>query len=294
MRNISQLSSYIRYQLAQLSAQNKHHEFEHLSRHFARLRICQHILPATGPVSARGHQGRDFETYRSYLAATPLAASTFLGSAANKTLVFACSLQADIYPKIRSDVATICAAPTEIDDIYFFAESDIPVARRHALQKWANEKHGVRLEILDGAALAEGLAHPDVFWIAEQYLAVSAEHYPQVEDDDTLYTEYKTRWFGQKVAPTNFADFFEIKYGLRRATFSKPHKPDLATWIRTIGSFLTDAVPSSLRRRAIYEICVAALRGQNNLDPHSALITEYFANLDGLNLEELRDATTTG
>lgn len=121
---------------------------------------------------------------------------------------------------------------------------------------------------------------------------MSAEHYPQVEDDDALYTEYETRWSRQKVAPTNFADFFEIKYGLRRATFSKPHKPDLAMWIRTIGSFLTDAVPSSLRRRAIYEICVAALRGQNNLDPHSALVKEYFANLDGLNLEALRDATT--
>lgn len=165
MRNITQLSAYIRFQLTQLRAQNKHHEFEHLTRHFARLRICEHILPATGPVSSGGDQGRDFETYRSYLAATPVAESTFLGSTANKKLVFACSLQADIDPKIRSDVATICAAPTEIDDIYFFSESDIPVAKRHALQKWANEKYGVRLEIFDGAALAEALANPDVFWI---------------------------------------------------------------------------------------------------------------------------------
>ena len=128
MMNIAKLAVYIRFQLSQLKAQNKHHEFEHLTRYFARLRICENILPATGPVSAGGDQGRDFETYHSYLATSPLSTSAFLDSTADKKLVFACSLQAEIEPKIRADVTTICAGPTAVDDIFFFAEADIPVA----------------------------------------------------------------------------------------------------------------------------------------------------------------------
>src|SRR5688572_1110424 len=123
MKNLAQLGTYIRFQLAQLKAQNKHHEFEHLTRHFVRLRICQNILPATGPVTAGGDQGRDFETYRSYLSSTPIAGSAFLGLVTEKRLVFACSLQAKIDQKVRADVTTICAGP-KIDGIYFFAESD--------------------------------------------------------------------------------------------------------------------------------------------------------------------------
>jgi hypothetical protein len=79
MKNVVQLAAYIRFQLEQLKAQNKHHEFEHLARHFARLRICESVLPATGPVGAGGDQGRDFESYRSYLASTPIAAAKTWG-----------------------------------------------------------------------------------------------------------------------------------------------------------------------------------------------------------------------
>jgi hypothetical protein len=96
---ITELAKYIRFQLGELRAQNKHHEFEHLARQFARLRICENILPATGPVGAGGDKGHDFETYRTYLASTPIATSTFFGSAKDKKLVFACSLQQDIAQK---------------------------------------------------------------------------------------------------------------------------------------------------------------------------------------------------
>ena len=102
--SITELAKYIRFQLGELRAQNKHHEFEHLARQFARLRICENILPATGPVGAGGDKGRDFETYRTYLASTPIATSTFLGLAKDKKLVFSCSLQQDIAQKVKSDV----------------------------------------------------------------------------------------------------------------------------------------------------------------------------------------------
>ncbi len=52
MKNLVQLSGYIRFQLDQLKSKNKHHEFEHLTRQLARQTVCQNILPATGPVGA--------------------------------------------------------------------------------------------------------------------------------------------------------------------------------------------------------------------------------------------------
>lgn len=291
MQNLVQLAKFIRFQLAQLKPENKHHDFEHLARWYARKRICEHILAATGPVGAGGDQGRDFETYRTYLSSAGLADSSFLGVAPHKKLVFACSLQTKIEAKIRADVTTICSGPTTVDDIYFFAEADIAVSHRHTLQTWALEKHSVRLEILDGQTLAEELTNPDIFWIAEEFLAVSAEHYPQTEGGDELYAQYRARWIGGSV-PRNYADFFEVKYGLRKATFSTPHKPDLTTWMKIIGSFLDPSTPAQLHRRAIYEICVAALRGQNNLDAKADLISQYFANLEHLEVDELTDTIT--
>ncbi len=44
--SITELAKYIRFQLSELRAQNKHHAFEHLARQFARLRVCENILPA--------------------------------------------------------------------------------------------------------------------------------------------------------------------------------------------------------------------------------------------------------
>ncbi|MGA9033054.1 MAG: hypothetical protein WB402_11095 [Sulfuricaulis sp.] len=134
MKTILELANYIRFQLAELRTANKHHEFEHLTRQFARLRICENILPATGPVGAGDDQGRDFETYRTYLASTPIATSSFLGIAGDKELVFACSLEQKIKGKIKEDITTICSGQEVIDTIYYFCESDLPVSqRRHPL-----------------------------------------------------------------------------------------------------------------------------------------------------------------
>ena len=52
--NHRQLESQVQYELSNLGARNAQHEFEHVCRNVTRLRICSNILPATGPVSARG------------------------------------------------------------------------------------------------------------------------------------------------------------------------------------------------------------------------------------------------
>jgi hypothetical protein len=293
MKTVIELANYIRFQLSQLRSQNKHHDFEHLARHFARLRICENILPATGPVSSGGDQGRDFETYRSYLSSTPIATSTFLGSAKDKKIVFACSLQQDIVPKIKSDISTICASPQRIDAIYYFCEVDLPVAGRHQLQEWTRETFQSELEVFDGQALSEQLTDINVFWIAEEYLDVPSDLYPRSKYPGKTYKEYKQRWLTQDERPYSYSDFFQIKYGLRCATFEKEAKPDILKWLNKIAVYLDHPISKDLRRRAAYEICVANLRGLNNLTEKKKLIEEYFSQIQNLkNLSDIQDATT--
>jgi hypothetical protein len=292
MASIPELTRYIRFQLSQLRPLNKHHAFEDLARQFARLRICENILPATGPVGSGGDQGRDFETYRSYLTSTPIATFTFLGTARNKKIVFACSLQREILTKIKSDVSTICTGINQIDLICYFCEADIPVARRHELQQWARDEFNAELELFDGQALSEQLTSLDVFWIAEEYLDIPAEMYPRVTEEPTTYAAFKRYWLGENRHPYNYADFFQVKYGIRRATFQYDAKPDLRGWMIKMEAFLGEAYPHDLRRRAIYEICVAALRGQNNLTAKKALVEEYFSEINTLHaIADLKDIT---
>ena len=67
MANPAQVQSQVKFALSQLPAQNAHHLFEQICRHLTTRFICSNVLPATGPVSAGGDQGRDFETFRTYL-----------------------------------------------------------------------------------------------------------------------------------------------------------------------------------------------------------------------------------
>jgi len=292
MKSIPELINYIRFQLSQLRLQNKHHEFEHLTRHFARLRICENILPATGPVAAGGDQGRDFETYRTYLSSTPIATSTFLSLFQDKKLVFACSLSQDIIPKIKADIATICSGQQKVDQVFYFCEAEIPVGRRHELQDWAQEHFQVNLEVFDGQSLSEQLTDLDVFWIAEEFLEIPSNFYPRSEPLGSKYEEFKQRWLIQNECPYSYSDFFQVKYGIRRATFEKDAKPDLLNWIKKMEVYLDHSTHSILRRRAIYEICVASLRGLNNLTEKKNLVEEYFSQIKELdNLSDLFDTT---
>lgn len=85
MNTIATVKPHIRFALSQLSASNAHHDFEKICFDIAKLRICSNILPATGPVSAGGDQGKDFETFKTYIEHSPIATSTFIGLIAKKT-----------------------------------------------------------------------------------------------------------------------------------------------------------------------------------------------------------------
>src|SRR5262249_62155302 len=99
-----QLRSYIRFQLAQLSARNAEHEFEHLAFQLARIRVASNLLPATGPVQAGGDQGRDFESYRTYLSTSPIRASAFAGKVSTGLITCGFTLQKKIVPKIKNEL----------------------------------------------------------------------------------------------------------------------------------------------------------------------------------------------
>jgi hypothetical protein len=70
-------------------------------------------VPATGPVSAGGDQGRDFETFRTYLSEELPFAVGLVGLASQDVLAFACTLQRDnLRAKFERDIEAICTQGT--------------------------------------------------------------------------------------------------------------------------------------------------------------------------------------
>jgi len=287
----AELQHRIRFALAQLRSQNKHHEFEHLAHQFARLRIASNMVPATGPVAHWGDQGRDFETFRSYITSSPIATSTFVALVTNKKIVGACSLQEDIEPKIKQDVKTIIDSGEKIEEIYYFCEADLPVGKRHALQSWADSSHGVKLEIFDGQFLAEQLTESDLWWIAQEYLSISADTFPHTLGEGDRYAALRKRWLEDAREPLTFADFVEIDAGLRQAMYEDGCRADLLPWIVKIRELLREGCPERMRRKVQYEIAVVTLRGLNNLSAEAQLVGEFFDGLQpDLSAAELQDA----
>jgi hypothetical protein len=294
MASIDQVISQIRFGLEQLSARNAHHEFEHLCRHLARARICSNILPATGPVAAGGDQGRDFETFRTFLNSTSIANSTFVGLASTKPIAFACSLEdkKSINRKIKSDVKTITASGATVEGIQYFASADITVAARHKLQAWAQNTHQVGLEVYDGNAIAELLGERDVFWIAERFLNIPAEIFPPIpSENETWYGMVLSDWKGKTPSGKSFPEFVEIRLAARQAFLKSDLRQDLPFWINLIESNFLTSPFDAIRRRSIYEVCFLNLRGLNSLEGYEDLLRGYFSDLDSLsNPTDLEDA----
>lgn len=290
---IQTVRAQIRFQLEQLKAQNKHHEFEHMAREFTRQRICRNLLPATGPVGSGGDQGRDFETYKTYLDEALEIEETklFEGVTKNGNVFFACSLTQSIAPKIKSDINSIFSHTDEKRPVTYFCVKDIPVAKRNELIKWCQDEYEVELQIFDGQALSESLSDPDIFWIAEQYLHIPSEIYPKPSNEDEWYSEYRERWIENESQPYNFSDFHEIKYGLRKATWSEKLKPDLPAWIAAIKKFF-DQDSNYMTKKVQYEVCVAALRGQNNLNAYKETVIDYFKDIE--EIEDPAELTDVG
>lgn len=283
MLTSAETAALIRTRLTHLGEENAHHEFEHLCRHVARLRIASNILPATGPVSAGGDQARDFETFRTYLAQGLPFATGFLALAAEDTIVFACTIQQDrLKAKFRADIETICTKGAPVDRICIFAAAGVPTALRHETQDWARDTYDVALDIIDGQGLAEHLAEPDLYWIAHQYLKLPIELAPASPDPDPAqpqwYLDLRDAWKQTRREPSTLGDLLEIRRGLRHARQQGPARTDLDGWLK-LAERLIDNTDPKTRLHAVYDVVLARTYGKADLRPVEPLLRQSMSNL---------------
>lgn len=241
----------IRISLHLLSGENGHHRFEDLCRQVAGLRIASNLLPATGPVSAGGDQGRDFETFHTYLA-DGIPDTAGVPAPAPDVVVFACTIQRDgLKEKFKRDIKKICTGGTPVDRIYIFAAAEVPVSLRHDIQTWAREEYGVKVEIIDGYALSEMLVGTErLFAVAQALLDLPAELAPRWGTSKETRQQAGTGW--QESA-------FRVRYPSRLPRLADSHqdRPEQETMEAILNAGQT-AVP---RRDTALVTCVLAGTG---------------------------------
>jgi hypothetical protein len=295
----AELVGQIRFALNDLTVRNAAQDFEDACRQFARSRIASNVLPATGPVGALGDQGRDFETFRSYLANELGPYGSFLALASADTLVFACTIRGDgLEAKALDDVRKITAQGTEVATVYFFCVGAIAVGVRHRLKERATKEYGVELEIFDGVALSEQLADRDLFWIAEQYLrlpsALTPER-PSVDEDASelpaWYVADRARWRERGHPIPTIGYLLDLRDGLRYATRHLAARPDLPFWLGLMTE-LTGEGPEDVQRRARYETAVSLIKGTKDLTPADRHVTSFVEeSLDSDDVARLSDCS---
>ncbi|MGW5768781.1 hypothetical protein ACWEVY_06495 [Streptomyces longwoodensis] len=277
---VSQLQQFIRFGLDTLGERNAHHDFETLSLAVARRRIASNLLPATGPVSAGGDQGRDAESYFTRLRSEAPEASAFARLASSETIVLACTIQRrNIAQKIRSDIASICSTGTPVQRIAYFTVAPVPVSTRHTIQDQARTDFHVAVDIFDSLWLAQELAEPDLFPLAETYLQVPSEFAPPPDGTDPhpeWYLQTRTRWREQEEFTGHLGEFATLRRALRHATFQAGARADLADWLDWARGMLEVADHDTVRPRLQYEIAVAYLRGLGDLTPADSLVRDFF------------------
>ena len=171
-----QLEHRIRFELDRLGERNSHHEFERLCFEVARRRIATNLIPATGPVSAGGDQGRDAESHWTAIPAEGLDSQPtwLLGTRiSDEPTVLACTIQkTDIPRKIKRDLHAICTKGTPVRHVVYFTVEAVPVGKRHELIEHAEESHSAKLTVLDALALAKYLSDDDLWYATSRYLHI--------------------------------------------------------------------------------------------------------------------------
>ena len=286
-----QLKAQIKYALANLGAENAHHDFEHVCRNFSRLRLGLNIMPATGPVSSGGDQGRDFETYEVVSSSGPDPGGS--QKIIWKKAAFSCTIQKEDVPsKIKTDVAAIATKGSPVELVYFFSVQDISVGKRHELQNWAFDTYSLRLEVFDGEALSEEFMDNELFWIAEEYLHIPANLFPPVDDEE--YSQFKEKWESKSPEVPNYGDLGEVR-GLARQAFSnKELRQDLPLWLNKLREFSEIELASPVfKRKVLYELIALRMRGMHDLRGWEQFIRAYFDLSDVFNgPSEAKEAST--
>jgi hypothetical protein len=293
--NLPAAEKFIHFQLNQMSPRNEHHRFEEICFRIARRRISSNVKLASGPVSAGGDQGRDVESYVTWLPEQLPHAKGFVARASDKPVIVACTLQKDnLARKAKDDVAKICepgagvaggtagttGGPDPVDYILFCSVVAIPTAKQHELQQWARETYGVRLDFFDGLVLSAMLAEVDLVWIAQEYLDLASNLVPDYPGEDPApqwYSDLLARCRRGEVTALTPGDLAQIRPGLRFATRDDDARTDLPEWLGNMALFLVpdSSVSDEVAMRARYEIAVAHIRGLESLTAVESAIRDF-------------------
>jgi hypothetical protein len=280
----------IRFALSELSAENAHHDFEHLCRHLTRRKICPNIIPSTGPVSGGGDQGADFETYKVVPSgAYDVHTTDFFARAVHEKWLFACSLEENYKKKVKEDLSAAKDFGERVDRLVFFHHRSIKTSDRNKLKKEAKQNYGMELEIFDGPAIGEMLADQQTSWIAKRYLSIPSEFVlpPEGESPDWFDTVLKRIYDPKHITS---AEFFELKDAIRFATWRPEHHSNLAKLLRDLAIFRAHPFVG-ISRKAIYEEFVASLRGLETTTGLENSLRGYFSAVASLtDTAELEDA----
>ncbi len=277
-----EVSRSIRFGLHDLSARNGHHAFEELCRFLVAERIVSNVYPATGPVAAGGDGGRDFQSFETHLDGALGPSSGFAALASGEPVAFICTLQTGGLPtKIRRDLRKIAAGPS-VRKVYALVSADVTASKAEELKLETREKYDISLEILDGQAIAELLAHHETFWIAARWLALPAEMAPDSPDQDQpeWYVTSVARWRDRDDGILTMGELMEVRAGLRRATFHRQARADIGLWLARMSAACTAEIPPAQRQRARYETAVGQLRGVGDLRPADGHVVAFFQELD--------------
>lgn len=267
-----QLVKQIRFHLETIGETNAHHDFERLCMGLARRRIASNILPATGPVSAGGDQGRDAESHWTNLPVELPGSSVFVALASAEPVVLACTTQKkSVASKIQKDIRTICGAGTPVSRIIYFTVTPVAVARRHQLQAKAKKDHKVVLDIWDASAIAEHLADEDLFYLAVSHLKVPSSFAPAPAPPSAAlpqwYVEARDRRRLGGSSHPSLGELMDLRTLLRHATFNKDARSDLPDLIADARRLMDSAEDYEIVLRCRYEAVVATYRGLGEMAP---------------------------
>ena len=281
MASPSVVEAQVRFALSQLPVHNAHHKFEHICRHLTKQFICSNVLPATGPVAARGDQGRDIETFHSYLREELGPHGAFLGLVSEGAIAFICTTQANnLLGKLRRDIEKVCSSGHPVNEIRAFTLESVPVATRHKLETETQDSYGIRLEFHDAESISDLLARPEGFWIAEQFLSIPAEIRPEPAnvgaDISAEYVERRQNWREKGSPNPTLGDFIDLRNGLRDTVLHEETRGDLPFWLGLLRELLANpALPALIQQRARYEVVVATMRVARDLRTVDDLVRTY-------------------
>jgi len=285
-----QASQFLLFALSQLGGENGHHEFEQLCFQLARRRIYSNLIPATGPVSAGGDQGADFETYQVGQVMPIGQSSPFFGRVAQEKVIFACSIEKNFSRKVKEDLVAAAQFPEKVERVVFLSNWDIPVGKRHKLQEYASKTHGIFLDIFDARAISEWLADHELFWIAQEYLSIPSDIMLAIPKSSQKWYE---KILNKSIDPAHLiaSDFYRLKDAVRFATHEHSHLSDLPILLTKLRHFRKHW-STQIQRRAFYEDFVASLRGLEEVRGFETDLQQYILAVSLSNdPSELEDAS---